>query len=208
VPTRLAPENPFPAAVHDSWEALLWLQTTGHSLLHLDLSKAAIGGSSAGGNLTATMCHKAVAAPPSLVPKFQVQLLIVPVTDNTADASNTLSWKENEFVPALPAAKMLWYRNHYLPEQRLWAHPEASPLLYEEGLAEQPRALIVMGELDVLRTEGERYAEKLRGAGVHVDVKIMKGMPHPFLAMDGAIQQGRDTISYMVEALQEAFGRE
>jgi acetyl esterase/lipase len=153
------------------------------------------------------MCHRVLAAP-SLVPQFQVQLLIVPVTDNTADASNTPSWKENEFVPALPAAKMLWYRKHYLPEQRLWAHPEASPLLYEEGWAEQPRALIVMGELDVLRTEGERYAEKLRGAGVQVDVKIMKGMPHPFLAMDGAIQQGRDTISYMVEALQEAFGRE
>jgi acetyl esterase/lipase len=190
--------------VHDSWEALLWLQSTGRSVLNLDLSKAAIGGSSAGGNLTATMCHKALTAP-SLVPKFKAQLLIVPVTDNTADPSNNWSYKENEFVPALPSAKMIWYRKHYLPNPETWADPEASPLLYKDGWAAQPKALVVIGALDVLRAEGEQYVEKLKEAGVPVDVKIMDGMPHPFLAMDGALQQGKDAISYMVETLQEAF---
>ena len=104
---RLAPENPYPAAVQDSWEALLWLQSTAASLLCLDLTKVAIGGSSAGGNLAAIMCHKALSAP-SIVPKFVAQLLIVPVTDNTADTKNTVSWRENEFTPVLPALKMLW----------------------------------------------------------------------------------------------------
>jgi acetyl esterase/lipase len=203
-PLSLAPENPFPAAVHDSWESLLWIQSTGHNLLNLDLSRAAIGGSSAGGNLTATMCHKAVSAP-TVVPKFKAQLLIVPVTDNTADTTNNASYRENEFVPALPAAKMLWYRHHYLPDPASWTNPEASPLLYEDGWAEQPRALVVMGGMDVLRTEGEAYAEKLRQAGVRVDVKVFEGMPHPFLAMDAAMQQGRDTLTYMVETLKEAF---
>lgn len=150
------------------------------------------------------MCHKALSAP-SLVPKFKAQLLIVPVTDNTADTSNNQSYRENEFVPALPAAKMLWYRNHYLPNRDSWTDPEASPLLYEHGWAEQPKALVVVGGLDVLRVEGEQYAEKLRKAGVSVEVKIWEGMPHPFMAMDAALEQGRDTISYMVATLQEAF---
>ena len=63
----------------------------------------------------------------------------------------------------------------------------------------------MVGELDVLRSEGVAYAEKLTKAGLSVDLKVMKGMPHPFLAMDGVLQQGRDTITYMVEALKEAF---
>ncbi|KAN0120040.1 alpha/beta hydrolase fold domain containing protein [Hyaloscypha variabilis] len=201
---RLAPENPYPAAVHDSWEALLWLRSTGFTQLALNPQKVAIGGSSAGGNLAAIMCHKALASP-SLVPSFSVQLLIVPVTDNTASTATTLSWKENEFSPALPAEKMLWYRRHYLPDEKSWGEPEASPLLYEGGWESQPRALVVVGELDVLRSEGEAYAEKLRKGGVEVDLKVMKGMPHPFLAMDGVLQQGRDTITYMVEALKRAF---
>lgn len=78
-------------------------------------------------------------------------------------------------------------------------------MLYESGWEKQPEALVVVGELDVLRSEGEAYAEKLERAGVKADLKVMKGMPHPFLAMDGVLQQGRDTITYMVEALTEAF---
>lgn len=150
------------------------------------------------------MCHKALSAP-TLVPKFKAQLLIVPVMDNTADTTNNKTYKENEFVPALPAEKMLWYRYHYLPNREDWAKPEASPLFYEDGWAEQPKALIIMGGLDVLRAEGEAYGEKLKKAGVEVKVQIWEGMPHPFMAMDGALQQGKDTITLMVEALKEAF---
>jgi len=202
----LAPEYPYPAAVHDSWEVLIWLSSTGHTVLSLDLSKACVGGSSAGGNLAGIMCHKVIASSfPSLVPHFLAQLLIVPVTDNTASVSSTPSWAENEFVPALPAAKMLWYRRHYLPDEKSWTEPEASPLLYTGDWSKQPRALVVVGELDILRTEGEMYAEKLSEAGVRVDLKVMKGMPHPFLAMDEAVPQGRDTITLMVETLKDAF---
>lgn len=153
------------------------------------------------------MCHKAISAP-SAVPHFLVQLLIVPVMDNTALPGNTPSWEENQYVPALPAAKMIWYRDHYLPVQSTWAEPEASPLLYgeEDGRwTKLPKALIVAGELDVLRSEAQAYAEKLERNGVRADLKIHKGMPHPFLAMDGALKQGADTITFMVEALREAF---
>jgi len=100
---------------------------------------------------------------------------------------------------------MLWFRNHYLPDEKRWREPEASPLLYESGWKGQPKALVVVGELDVLRSEGEMYAEKLRGSGVDVDLRVFKGMPHPFLAMDGVLSQGRETITAMVEKLREVF---
>lgn len=100
---------------------------------------------------------------------------------------------------------MYWYRRHYLPNEADWTNPEASPLLYDDGWESQPRALIVVGELDVLRGEGEQYGEKLRKAGVEVDLKEMKGMPHPFLAMDGVLKAGRETITYMCEALKAVF---
>ena len=96
----------------------------------------------------------------------------------------------------------MWFRNHYLPDIKRRAEPEASPLFYEDGWEQQPKALVVVGEYDVLRMEGELYAGKLRRAGVSVNLQVMKGMPHPFLAMDGALQQGRDTITFMVETLK------
>lgn len=151
------------------------------------------------------MLHKSFLSS-SPTPKFIVQLLLVPVTDNTACVENSASWKENEFTPALPAEKMLWYRKHYLPDLKTWMEPEASPLFYEGvGWESMPRALVVVGECDVLRDEGVEYAGRLRREGVVVDLRVFNGMPHPFLAMDGVLKQGRETITAMVETLKNAF---
>ncbi|KAJ5280646.1 Alpha/beta hydrolase fold-3 [Penicillium angulare] len=200
---RLAPEDPFPAAVHDSWEALLWLVADGPAALSIDMSKIATGGSSAGGNLAAIMTHKALNLSPPV--KFSAQLLSVPVTDNTATVENNDSYRRYEHTPALPAPKMIWYRNHYLPKEEDRKNPEASPLFYKKNWAQLPPALVMVGELDVLRSEGEQYAEKLQKAGVPVDLQVMTGMPHPFLAMDGVLSEGKRCITLMCDALQKAF---
>lgn len=222
---RLAPENPFPAAVHDAWSSLLWLTSPSTQLkLSLNPSKLAIGGSSAGGNLAAVMTHKAIFHNQNLPPEsesnsrrpinIQTQLLSVPVTDNTATTATNPSYATYEHTPALPAAKMLWYRRHYLPNESDWANPDASPLLYpaednnhnHNHWSQLPPALIMVGELDVLRHEGELYAEKLQSAGVKdVDLVVMEGMPHPFLAMDGVLEAGRRAISLMCERLERVF---
>lgn len=197
--------------MQDSWEALLWLHSPSTiSQLNINPSSSlSIGGSSAGGNLAAVLTHKALleksTSPSSPTINIKKQILIVPVTDNTATSSTNWSWQEFEHTPALPAAKMLWYRNHYLPNQQDWTNPEASPLLYgnEDGhWAKLPPAVVVVGELDVLRGEGEAYAQKLRENGVEAAVHVMQGMPHPFLAMDGVLQAGRDAISLMVEGVK------
>lgn len=198
--------------MHDSWEALLWTVTKGAQILNLNVSKLAIGGSSAGGNLAAVMTQKALLLRqqrPSYLPRdieFLKQLLIVPVTDNTATVDNNPTYKSSEHVPALPALKMLWFRNHYLPDRKTWAEPEASPLLFPaEGFAELPPALVLVGQLDVLRHEGEEYARKLRDAGVEAKVEVMPGMPHPFLAMDAVLDEGKRAITLLCDALVEVF---
>ncbi|KAK3385225.1 alpha/beta hydrolase fold-domain-containing protein [Podospora didyma] len=190
---RLAPENPFPAAVHDAWEGVLWVRGAGKDILHLDITKMATAGSSAGGNLAAVMCQRCADLGEQW---FRLQLLSVPVMDNTATVESEKydSWEENEFAPALPAAKMMWYRHHYLPNREDWAHPEASPLLWKGDWSKLPEASIVVGELDVLRDEGEEFADRLELAGVEADSTVKDGLPHPFIAMDAVLEAGAEAI--------------
>ncbi|KAL1835343.1 hypothetical protein VTK73DRAFT_5754 [Phialemonium thermophilum] len=148
------------------------------------------------------MCQRAAARGG---PRFRLQLLSVPVTDNTADVNNNASWRENQHTPALPAPKMLWYRRHYLPNEADWSHPEASPLLWKGDWSRLPPAVLVLGELDVLRTEGEQFAQKLRDAGVTAEVHVMRGQPHPFIAMDGVLEDGARAITLFCEALRRAM---
>ena len=201
--TRLAPDNPWPAAVHDCWEALLWLIADGPSRLAINTSKMATGGSSAGGNLATIITQKALTLSPPV--RFLAQLLSVPVTDNLATTSNNESYRLYEHTPALPAGKMIWYRNHYLPNEADRSHPEASPLFCKGDWSLLPPALVMVGELDVLRTEGEQYAAKLQKVGVEVDLQVMKGMPHPFLAMDGVLTEGKRSITLMCDTLNRVF---
>ncbi|KAL2836126.1 alpha/beta hydrolase fold-domain-containing protein [Aspergillus pseudodeflectus] len=211
---RLAPENPFPAAVHDAWETVLWV-VSGAAAKHLrpdlgglDLKRLAIGGSSAGGNLAAVMTHKARGHGAFLAKGmgFTYQILVVPVTDNTASVTNNATYAAYERTPALPAEKMLWYRRHYLPRKADWADPLASPLLAsDEMFGHLPRALIVVAGLDVLRWEGEEYARRLDGAGVQAEVVVVEGVPHPFLVMDAVLSKGRDAVSLLCQRLAEAF---
>ncbi|KAL3441515.1 alpha/beta hydrolase fold-domain-containing protein [Aspergillus insuetus] len=221
---RLAPENPFPAAVHDAWETVLWV-VSGAAAEYLrpyiglnmevsgdygglDLNRLAIGGSSAGGNLAAVMTHKAIGHSIFLEKgiRFTYQILVVPVTDNTASVTTNTTYASYEHTPALPAKKMLWYRRHYLPHEKDWSDPLASPLLANcETFARLPRALVVVAGLDVLRSEGEEYARRLNDAGAQAEVVVVERVPHPFLVMDAVLKNGRDAVSLLCRRLAEAF---
>ncbi len=73
---------------------------------------------------------------------------------------------------------------------KCWGKEEASLLLYEGGWESQYRALVVVGQWDVLRSEGEAYAGKLEGVGVMVDLKIMRGMLHSFFRHGRCVEAG------------------
>ena len=116
------------------------------------------------------------------------QLLYVPVTDNTADPNGTpyKSWSENANTVALVPGRMLWFRDYYLPNEADRTKWDNSPMFApEETFKKAPPALIVVCELDILRDEGIAYGEKLKQAGVEVEVLVVKGCPHPIAAMDG-----------------------
>ncbi|KAH8884064.1 putative lipase [Thozetella sp. PMI_491] len=207
---RLAPEHPYPAAVHDAWETVLWAGFGGlaEALKHpLDFNKLCIGGSSAGGNLAAIMTQKVLDLPAdSGFPGFKFQMLTVPVTDNSVTVETSPTYKAYEHTPALPVPKMLWYRRHYLPDEKTWTDVEASPLLQAdpEKWAKLPPALIVVSGLDVLRWEGEEYARKLTAAGVKADVKVIEGVPHVFLVMDAVLEKGRQGVTLLCDSLAAA----
>lgn len=81
---------------------------------------------------------------------------------------------------------MMWFRNNYLPNQADWTKWDASPIFAPKELLEKtPRAWIAVCECDILKEEGEKYGEKLREAGVDVEVRVYEGAPHPIMAMDG-----------------------
>lgn len=205
---RLAPQDPFPACVDDAFEAVLYVSEIGPEKFGIDNTKICVAGSSAGGNLTAIVTHKFANAGFSL-PPLCFQMMIVPVTDNTATPeSNTLkSWKENQFAPQLPASKMLWYRELYLPNGGDdLNNPESSPLFYsDESFAKVSPAFIAAGECDVLRSDAEEYAKKLKKNGINTELVIYKGMPHTVMVMDGALQQGRDLVNDTTTAIRRAF---
>lgn len=202
---RLAPENPFPAPLHDCWESFLWMIDDGIGSLNIDPGKIAVGGASAGANLAAVIAQKASSIPDQ-DHKLVSQILVVPVVDNTATIDNNPTWRELQYTASLTAAKMTWYRRHYLPDEGEWANPEASPLMSShETLSHLPATLILVAELDILRHEGEQYAQKLAEAGVAVDLRLMPGVPHPFIAMDATLTVAREGLDVICRSLIEAF---
>ena len=137
--------------------------------------------------MAAILTHKAALANPPIPLVFQV--LVVPVTDNTASPTNTQypSWQECANTVALVPKKMLWFKNNYSPNPEDWTKWDNSPIFApEETFKKAPPAWIGVAELDILRDEGLAYGEKLKGAGVAVETKVYKGAPHPIMAMDGA----------------------
>ncbi len=193
---RLAPEHVFPAAVDDSYAALEWVAENAGSLGG-DPARLAVGGDSAGGNLSAVMC---LLARDRGGPKISYQMLIYPAVDmNFAFASID----ENAEGYVLTKDHMTWFRGHYMAGGDL-DDPRASPLLAEslEGL---PPALIVTAEFDPLRDEGEAYGEALRKAGVPVQVTRYDGQVHVFFQLTPILEGGRAAMREACEALRSAL---
>ncbi|KAJ3499530.1 hypothetical protein NLG97_g258 [Lecanicillium saksenae] len=118
---------------------------------------------------------------------------------------NSKSWNEQQHSPSLSAEMMMWFRDFYLPKKADWSNPEASPLLWTGDWSKLPPAVVIVAGMDVLRDEGEAFGEKLRQAGVNVQVTTFIDQPHIFPAMSGALEDGRRAITIMCESLYDAF---
>lgn len=182
---RLAPEDPFPAAVEDVAEVLRWANSDEGALEgNIDRSRIAIAGASAGGNLAAVGALMAVEMSISIA----VQVLVVPVTDNTATLQTW--WSSHPHAPWLTAPRMTFYRNLYLQEDGLDRDWKASPIFApKELISRLPKTWVAIAGQDMLSTEGLEYAEMLKAAGVETQVTVYDGMPHGMMALSGKTNQ-------------------
>jgi acetyl esterase len=194
---RLAPENPFPAAVNDCHQATQWIAAHA-SELQVDTNRIVVGGDSAGGNLAAATTLLARESGPALA----AQLLIYP---NTLYGSDTASMRAGDDPFLFNRTSVGWYWDHYLTDPADGRNPLASPLLAESH-AGLPPALVITAEYDPLRDEGEFYAEKLYAAGVPTQLSRYDGMVHGFFAMSGVLDGGRKAIAEAAEFLQRTYG--
>ncbi|KAF8133996.1 alpha/beta hydrolase fold-domain-containing protein [Boletus edulis] len=203
---RLAPENPYPAAVIDTVDALKWIHQQGQSELNANVNKIAVGGSSSGGNLATIVSLKAQQLDPPIPILFQ--LLVVPVIDNTATDSGDKypSWKEMKNTVWLNKGRMMWFRHNYLPDPTTWANWDNSPIFAPETLlANAPPAWVGVCEMDILRDEGIAYGKKLEALGVKVEIKTYERVPHQSLGMDGVLAVSKTMVADATKALGDAF---
>lgn len=195
---RLAPENPFPAAVDDVWFALRWLVR--HAGEHdLDATRLAIGGDSAGGNLAAVASHLARDAGG---PALCMQLLVYPSTDQTSLRLSHETYGEGYF---LDRDSIAWFQRNYLPAEADKLDWRASPLLAPDfsGL---PPALVITAECDPLTDDAYAYASHLQAAGVPTTYSEYEGAIHGFFGMPRLLPSAAKAIEEAGAALREAFG--
>ena len=188
---RLAPEAPWPAAIHDAYDAVRWAGEHADELGG-DAGRLAIAGDSAGGNISAVVAQLCRDNGPALA----AQLLIYPAVDMDPEGPYQ-SRVENAEGYFLTADDMQWFMEHYIGQAPDHVDPKMSPLKGSlEGL---PPAVIATAEFDPLRDEGNAYADALRAAGVEVSAKTYDGMVHGFFDMGvlsaGAKAATDDTIA-------------
>ncbi len=193
---RLAPEHRFPTAVDDAWAAMAWLAGTGAATLGLDGRRLAVGGDSAGGTL-ASVC--AIHARDRGLP-LALQLLITPGTTAHMDTASHKLFG-NGFL--LDQATVAWFFDHCIDvhQRRDWrfAPLEADDL---DGVAP---ACVILAECDPVVDEGIAYADRLRAAGVAVDIDIYRGLTHDFIKMGRALKEAAMAQAVAAAALRAAW---
>ena len=196
---RLAPEHVFPACVEDAFAATQWIAANAAEL-RIDPKRLAVGGDSAGGNLSAVV---SLMARDAEGPALRLQLLIYPAVDFRM---NSPSFASRGDVLPLTKQAVQWFGDHYLgknPGDRVddW---RASPIR-AASLAGLPPAHVITGGYDVLCDEGQAYADALEKAGVPVERAHFPGMIHGFITMGRFVQAANTAIAGCAAALKRAL---
>lgn len=190
-----SPEAKYPTAIEQSYAVLQKLSELAESK-GLDLTELAVAGDSVGGNMATVMT---ILTKERQGLPIQKQLLFYPVTDANFTTDSYQEFAENYF---LTKEGMKWFWDQYTTDDSERSEITASPLrATSEDLADLPPALILTGEADVLRDEGEAYARKLRDVGVAVTQVRFQGMIHDFV-MVNSLDQTNATRAAMLLATQ------
>lgn len=184
---RLAPEHPFPAAPDDVLVAYQTLFKQAEAL-RVDVDRIAVGGDSAGGNLTASLLYT-LSVEERRMPAGQ--LLFYPAVDARLTAKSVQALARH---PLLSRARMEGYLGLYLPADQDRLAPRVSPL-FAPRLAGQPPAFVLVAGHDPLWDDGQAYAARLKADGVPVELCEFSGQVHGFLNLTKVIPEGDLAIS-------------
>ncbi len=195
---RLAPENPFPAALDDVYNVLQWTYANAGSI-NGDKKHIALAGDSAGGNLSTAV---SLIARDKNGPQITCQVLIYPSTNISELNSNSWSYFANNFN--LSIKDMEKYISLYVPKKEGRKSPYASPLLAKD-VKKLPDTLVITSEIDPLRDEGEAYAKKLKESGIQVNITRYNGVSHGFIQMDKITNKADEALNQISLYLQKEF---
>jgi len=190
---RLAPEHKFPAAPEDCFAATKWIADNAADL-GLDEARIAVGGDSAGANLSAVV---AMMSRDRSGPSLVQQILMVPTMHPDPDL-------DIEYPEGTPPSGREWWWSQYLADPADAANPYAAPLSASD-LSGLPPALVITAEYDDLRGEGQAYAEQLAAAGIATEYRSYEGMWHIFHMYPSSIDSGREAVESEIAALRAAF---
>src|SRR5229473_543622 len=198
---RLCPEVSYPTALEECYMAARWVARRGQEY-GLDAQRLAVAGDSVGGNMAAAVT---LLSRERGEPDIRLQLLFYPVTDAAFDTASYHQFAEGYH---LRRDAMMWFWDQYTRNPSERNEITASPL--RAGVAQLkrlPPALIVTAEADVLRDEGEAYANKLREAGVRVTAVRFQGTIHDFVMLNALAHSAatRGAISLATTWLRDGF---
>lgn len=195
---RQAPENKFPAAHEDAVAAWRWAVENAQSIGG-DPRRIAVMGESAGGNLAINV---SIAARDMGLQAPVHQVLVYPVAGNDM---STESYVENATAKPLNKPMMEWFVKQVFNDQSETADPMIN-LVGAADLAGLPSSTVITAEIDPLRTEGERLAEKLEAAGVDTRHKTFNGSTHEFFGMGLVVPDAAAAQQFAAHDLKKAFG--
>ena len=194
---RQAPEHKFPAAHQDAFAAYKWALSNAGDI-HGDSAKVAVAGESAGGNLAGAV---SLMARDSGVTMPVYQVLVYPIANYDF---STESYREDAMAKPLNKAMMQWFFEKYLRTPADGASPLIS-LVDAPDLHGLPPATVITDQIDPLRTEGQMYAERLKEAGVEVDVRTYMGVTHECFGMGAVLPEAREAVAQASAGLKKGF---
>src|SRR6266571_2709317 len=198
---RLCPEARYPTAIEECYSVVKWVAERGREH-RMDPKRLAVAGDSVGGNMTAavTLLSRERGGP-----DIRLQLLFYPVTDAAFETASYHQFAEGYH---LRRDAMMWFWDQYTAHPGERKEITASPLRAStEQLKGLPSALVITAEADVLRDEGEAYANKLREAGVRVTAVRFQGIIHDFVMLNALAHTAaaRGAIALATAWLREGF---
>lgn len=191
----LAPAQKLKAIHKQGFEAYQWIHENAGAF-EIDPERIAMGGDSAGGNLTIAVLLECKRQGFPL-PAFQ--LLMYPSTDPSMSFPSINEFADGYF---LTKANMEWFRDHYLGTQE---KGDTSLDFVNANLSGLPPAYLMTAGFDPLRDEGKAFAVKLSEQGVDVEHVCYTDMIHGFLSFAGGLEAGMECLKDMGIRTQKAL---